>query len=116
MKLTGVYFYGNRASDYAIENGYLDYGTLAKAVPHVLNNTIVEKFFFDPLDGIEDEEKYEEVFQWYITNESGAQVLRECGEVVCYNDELDMFVWGVTHFGTAWDYVLTDIELGEDNR
>jgi hypothetical protein len=29
-----------------------------------------------------------------------------------------MYIWGVTHYGTSWDYVLTDIkiELDEDNE
>ena len=26
-----------------------------------------------------------------------------------YLEELDMYIWCVTHWGTAWDYVLTDI-------
>ena len=29
-KLATNYFYGNKASDYAIENGFLDYATFAK--------------------------------------------------------------------------------------
>lgn len=24
---------------------------------------------------------------------------------------MDIYLWGITHFGTSWDYVLTDIEL-----
>lgn len=28
-----------------------------------------------------------------------------------YNDTLDMYVWGITHFGTSWNYVLTDVKL-----
>ena len=31
FKLSGEYFCGNKASDYAIKNGFLDYMTLAKA-------------------------------------------------------------------------------------
>ena len=31
LELSGEYFCGNKASDYAIQNGYLDYATLAKA-------------------------------------------------------------------------------------
>ena len=34
-------------------------------------------------------------------------------EIIYYHEDLDMYVWGVTHFGTAWDYVLTDIKLVE---
>ena len=26
----------------------------------------------------------------------------------------DLYIWGVTHWGTSWDYVLTDIRYNED--
>ena len=55
----------------------------------------------------------QEVFQWYIISDSGAELLKEwTEEIVFYNAELDMYIWGVTHWGTSWDYVLTDIRCG----
>lgn len=58
-----------------------------------------------------EEEQSSEVFQWYIISDSGARILEQeaPSEVVWYNEELDLYVWGVTHFGTAWSYVLTSI-------
>ena len=50
-----------------------------------------------------------EVFQWYIVSDAGADILKDCNEIVYYNEELDVYLWGVTHYGTAWSYVLTDI-------
>ena len=73
MKVYGEYFYGNKISDYGIKNGYVDYGTLAKAFDAVLNNDILNKTFdigyweqesgfFDNSDEIEElEEKIEEL-------------------------------------------------------
>ena len=56
---------------------------------------------------------YQEVFQWFIISDNGAEILKEwTEEIVFYNAELDMYVWGVTHYGTSWDYVLTDIRWG----
>ena len=58
----------------------------------------------------EQENSYnEECFQYYIVSDNGAEILKEINEIVFYNEELDMYVWGVTHWGTSWDYVLTDI-------
>ena len=58
----------------------------------------------------EQENSYnEEIFQYYIVDDNGAQILKEFNEIVFYNSELDMYLWGVTHYGTSWDYVLTDI-------
>lgn len=42
-KLYGTTFCGNEASDYAKENGYLDYATFVKAFNAVLNNNIMQK-------------------------------------------------------------------------
>lgn len=52
-----------------------------------------------------------EVFQWYIVSDPGSRILEEAGEIVYYNETLDMYLWGVTHWGTAWDYVLTNIAI-----
>ena len=52
-----------------------------------------------------------EVFQWYIVSDPGARILEECGEIVYYHEVLDMYLWGVTHWGTSWDYVLTNIAI-----
>ena len=163
FKLSGEYFCGNKASDYAIKNGYLDYMTLAKAFDAVSSDIISktngiigdweqENGFIDnseeietiedniselesSLDNIEEDsteytaiqEKIEgleeqkeeleneaepEIFQYFIISESGAEILKDyTDEIVFYNEELNMYVWGVTHWGTSWDYVLTDIPL-----
>ena len=181
-KLAGTWFCGNEASDYAKENGFLDYATLAKAFDAVLNNDIIsktqeigywetengsEEYYEDTNGNIytydEKEEKvreleeekeeledrmyefeeleedetndyyeevktrlaeideeiealedahYDEIFQYYIISDEGARILKDwTNEIVFYNEELDMYVWGVTHWGTSWDYVLTDIRL-----
>lgn len=39
------YFCGNRISAYGLENGYVDYATLAKSFDAVLNNEIMEKTY-----------------------------------------------------------------------
>lgn len=163
-ELNGTTFYGNEASDYAKQNGYLDYRTLSKSFDAVLNNNIMEltqdigyweqeNGFIDNseeinklnaqieeteekmkelnedsedykalekeieemkerIEELENQENYIEIYQYYIISDSGAYILKEwTNEIVFYNEELDMYVWGVTHFGTSWDYVLTDIKL-----
>lgn len=52
-----------------------------------------------------------EVYQWYIVSDPGSRILEEAGEIVYYNEMLDMYLWGVTHWGTSWDYVLTNIAI-----
>lgn len=112
-------FYGNKISDYGLKNGYIDYATLAKSFDAVPNNDIISKTqelgYWECVNGSEyDEEigEVNEIYQYYIISESGFETLqRMTNEIVFYNEELDMYVWGVTHFGTSWDYVLTDIAI-----
>lgn len=109
--------FGHKVSKYGLEHGYLDYHTLSKIVGDcILNNSIVPYIGFyewEVVNGCEEnEEGYYEVYQYYIISETGAVLLKEfTDELVYYHGELDMYVWGVTHFGTSWDYVLTDVKL-----
>ena len=117
FKLYDVKVFGEKVSDYGLENGYLDYYTLSKIVgDSVLNNAIVPYigyYEWEIVNGCEEnEEGYYEVYQYYIISDSGAKFLQDfTDEIVYYHNDLDMYVWGITHFGTSWDYVLTDIKL-----
>lgn len=59
---------------------------------------------------------YLDFYQYFIVDNCGARILEEAGETVWVNERLDLYVWGVTHWGTSWDYVLTNIpcNTGED--
>lgn len=164
-KLYGTTFCGNEASDYAKEQGYLDYATFSKAFDAVLNNSIMENTcevgFWEQENGIIDnseevdalkeeitdienrlefltdeeieetqklqeeidsiQEQIEEleegsynqeIFQYYIVSDQGAEMIKQyTDDSLFYNETLDMYVWGITHYGTAWSYVLTDVKL-----
>lgn len=112
--------YGHEVSEYGLENGYLDYRTLSKIVgDSVLNNYIYEYAGYEnwQLESGEEEngEGYlYEIYQYYIVTPSGARFLKDYTyELVYYHEDLDMYLWGSTHFGTSWDYVLTNIKLIE---
>lgn len=107
IKLYGSKAYGHEVSKYGLENGYLDYLTLSKIVgDSVLNNVIVSYIGYhewDLANGYEENEEgyYEEVYQYYIITDAGAQFLQDfTDEIVYYHSELDMYIWGITHFGT----------------
>ncbi len=113
----GKYFYGNKISEYGLEYNRVDYGTLAKSFDAVLNNDIIsntqEIGYWEIVNGTDynpDTDEYTDVYQYYIVSNQGARILQEMtDEILWYNDKLDMYVWGVTYYGTSWDYVLTDI-------
>jgi predicted nuclease with TOPRIM domain len=55
--------------------------------------------------------KFKDYFQYFIISASGAEILSKwTDEYVIYNSELDLYIWGVDHCGTSWEYVLTEIE------
>ena len=114
FKLAGKYFCGNEVSAYGQENRFLDYATFAKAFDAVLNNNIIGMFdgwqLVNGSDYDEENNEYAEVFQWFIVSDNGAQMIQDyTDEILFYNEELDIYLWGVTHVNTSWDYVLTDI-------
>ena len=126
MEKQQKYYYGNAISEYGMEHGYVDYATLSKCFDAVLNNDIMSLTYdigsweqvsgaIDNTDEIEELESEKdndpEVFQWFIVDEWGARLLQQTNEIVYYNETLDMYLWGVTHYGTSWDYVLTNVKI-----
>lgn len=130
------YFYGHEISNYGLEMGYVDYRTLSRCFDAVLANGIIQatqnigywetytgsEMWYEDDDGneiTEDEyfdngghEYYTDIYQYFIISAYGAELLeRYTNEIVFYNEELDLFVWGVSHWGTSWDYVLTNIPV-----
>lgn len=76
----------------------------------ILENEIYD--INDRITELESEQEEREVFQWFIVDDWGARLLQqETNEIVYYNETLDMYLWGVTHYGTSWNYVLTSIAI-----
>lgn len=112
-------YYGKLVlNDYEKEHKRLSYSNMLKAFTddcYILNNTITDKFDFDFLDeSLYDLEELT-IYQYYIISEYTADKLQKhTNEIILYNADLDMYLLGVCHFGTSWDYVLTDIEIEGD--
>lgn len=119
IKLYDGKAYGVRVSGYGLEHGYLDYQTLAQIVGDcILNNEVFNAGYPEDwalVNGEDQDEEYHEyydIYQFYIISDRGYEILSELtDEIVYYNNELDMYLWGITHFGTAWSYVLTDVKI-----
>jgi hypothetical protein len=109
----------------------ISYEELAKRVGDcVLNNEIHKQHYddFELYNGKDDycykhnneaecEEKnegcdyeYKDIYQEYIITQSGAEYLkRNTNEIVYYSGKLDMYLWCITHFGTNWSGVFTNL-------
>lgn len=67
----------------------------------------------------QEQENPREIFQHYIISDSGADIIKHyTNDPLYYIDFLGCYVWGVTHYGTSWPYVLTDVilEIEEDGE
>ena len=135
MEMYGGKVYGVEVSGYGLDKGHLDYRTLACVVGDlILNNRLMtfEEFYWELVSGQDQyavdkdgnecgpdlDECYgvyvHDVYQTYIISERGYDFLsRNTDEIVHYCEDLDIYLWGITHFGTSWDYVLTNIKLKE---
>lgn len=133
----GKTLYGKKISEYGLDNGYVDYKTLSEIMGNcILNNEIIKyevdnwevvngseiKYYdYKADDYVEEseienwddvEEKYTEIFQYYIIDNWGVEILSNyTDELIFYNENLDVYLWGIDHYGTSWDYVLTDIKI-----
>lgn len=67
------------------------------------------------IESLEDPH-YKDIYQYYIVSDNAKELLDEAGEAYFYNEELDMIIWGVDHWGTSWDYVMTSIKLELENE
>lgn len=115
--------YGHEVSDYGKEHGYLDYRTMGEIVDDmVLCNDIIRNTWdacgewelYNGSDYDEENDCYSDIYQEFIITNHGAKWLADhTDEIVYYNEQLDLNVWCITHWGTGWDYVLSDVKLIE---
>lgn len=67
-------------------------------------NQITESEYFN-LDGNGDEQ-LKDIYQYYIISSDSAERFAEyTNEIVIYNEELDLYLLCVTHWGTPWEGV-----------
>lgn len=103
-----------KMGEYEKEQGRASYLTLVNYFigDYVLCNNIVnidESVYMN----MENCEEDVEIYQYYLCNigqwdrEQGLKA----GLILSYSDMLDCDVLCVDHFGTSWDYVLTDVKL-----
>jgi hypothetical protein len=111
-------------NEYEKEHNKISYKTLVERYfdNMILCNNIANNY--EDLEVIagsdydEEEDTYKDIYQYFIVDgcfdEEDLQKVGEELGVVYYNSNLDLYILGVDHFGTSWDYVLTDIEPTEN--
>ena len=128
-----------KMGDYEKEKGFASYRTIVERFigDIVLCNNIVDvdssvydnleietKYYNENDEEITEDEYFEndnaycddsvpEIYQFYLCNVSewAAKELKEMEIILSYSDKLGCDVLCVDHWGTSWDYVLTDVKL-----
>lgn len=130
-----------KMGEYEKEQGYASYRTIIERFigDIVLCNNIIEidesvyenmvqenatKYYNENGEEITEDEYYNdenayaenntpEIYQWYLCNigQWEKEQLEKMGIILSYSDKLDCDVLCVDHWGTSWDYVLTDVKL-----
>lgn len=132
MENLKMYIRKDDLTDYEKENNKISFRRLVERLftDMVMCNNITKLFYTD-INGVYSEpqkeigedyntenDEYIDVYQYFIVDFSNwtydfmKKYQEQLGSefILYYIDELDMYILGVTHFGTGWDYVLTDIE------
>ena len=110
MKLYGNKVYGEEVSNYGLEHVYLNYLTLSKIVVPCISNNYLRAETMEDWEIVAGDLEHD-IYQDHIISEQGYELLLEnTDELVFYNERLHVHIWGIAHFETAWDYVLTDIK------
>lgn len=100
---------------------------LCNDITKLFYNTIGEKYIEPEMeigkDYDEENDEYVDVYQYFIVDFNSytyEHILKKYAKqlgnefILYYIDALDLYILGVTHFGTGWDYVLTDIIPTDD--
>ena len=132
MKKEKLKFYindENSLNDYEKEHKRISYRRLIQYLfsDMILCNDITKLFYADingkyneinleiGTDYDEESDDYIDIYQYFIVDFPNFNLdfmNKYCQNeiILYYSDLLDIYILGVTHFGTGWDYVLTDFE------
>lgn len=89
---------------------------ITKTFYNNINGEYIEPFTEIGTDYDEESEDYVDIYQYYIVDYYSSCsydfAKKYCNNeiIVYYIESLDLNILGVTHFGTGWDYVLTDFD------
>lgn len=108
--------------------GNLSYSTLCDLcfTDMVLCNDIqnIEDYsIYDNMEYERDEEEenddweYPDIYQWFIVEPHNYWFEQyKDNFVMTYSDKLNVWILCVTHFGTGWDYVATDVKIIDEEE
>lgn len=69
---------------------------------------IKDDYYMDIIDDLDLWNYYNDIYQYYIIDDYSKDLFIDLEYPVFYSNELNVYVVGITHYGTSWSYILTN--------
>ena len=110
-----IYYYDSEGNIYDEKTSMERVAELGEMIEHAEEGQDVSKWEKD-IELLSYEGEPVNIYDYYRVSEEGARILmEESDEIVYYNSDLDVYVWGVCHCGTSWSLVLTTTPIPEQD-
>lgn len=111
--LSGYSYFDSDGEKYTYDEAQERISELKEMLENDPENTFALQWEED-IELLEEEDIRDDILQYYIVTEAGAEFLMKyTNDFIFYNEELDIYLWGITHFGSSWEIELTNIPISE---
>ena len=69
---------------------------------------VKDDYLMDIIDDLDLWNYYDDIYQYYIIDDHSSDLFIKLKYPVFYSNVLNVFVVGITHWGTSWSYILTN--------
>ena len=69
---------------------------------------VKDDYLMDIIDDLDLYNYYDDIYQYYIIDDYSSDLFIKLQYPVFYSNVLNVFVVGITHWGTSWSYILTN--------
>ena len=69
---------------------------------------VKDDYCMDIIDDLDLYNYYDDIYQYYIIDDYSSDLFIELEYPVFYSNALNVYVVGITHLGTSWNYILTN--------
>ena len=69
---------------------------------------IKDDYCMDIINDLELLDYYDDIYQYYIIDDYSSDLFIKLEYPVFYSNVLNVYVVGITHWGTSWNYILTN--------
>ena len=69
---------------------------------------VKDDYYMDIIDDLDLWNYYDDIYQYYIIDDYSSDLFIKLEYPVFYSNVLNVYVVGITHYGTSWNYILTN--------